>query len=47
MRLLNQVEAVRPGRQVKVLVGLGDFLIATGLKLKGQYQTRQPDLSLT
>lgn len=47
MRLFKQAEAVRPGRQVKVLIGLGDLLIATGMRLKGQCQTPQPDLSLT
>ena len=47
LRVLKQVETVRPGLIEKALIRFGDFLITTGLKVKAQYQTRQPDLKLT
>ena len=46
-RTLKQAKVLRPGPQEKVLIGLSDVLIATGLKLKGQYQSQQPGLRLT
>lgn len=46
-RLLKQVEAHRPNLRTKALIGLGDILITTGLKVKEQYQPQQPGLELT
>ena len=47
MRMLKQAEALQPNLQAKVLIGLGDILITTGLKVKAQYQPQQPGLEVS
>ena len=46
-RTLKQAKLVRAGLRAKVLIGLGDMLITTGLKVKRKSQIRQPGLKLT
>ena len=46
-RMLKHAEMVRAGFQEKVLTRLGNTLITTGLKVKGQSQTRLPGLKLS
>jgi hypothetical protein len=41
-RQAQTAEAAQPQAGGNVLVGLGDFLIAAGLRLKGQHETLKP-----
>lgn len=38
-RLLREARADQPGVLVRLLLGVGDFLIALGWKLKGRYES--------